>query len=49
LAEALGALAISLTTNDLADIDHAVPRGSIAGERYPAEQMAVLDSERASR
>jgi aryl-alcohol dehydrogenase-like predicted oxidoreductase len=49
LAEALGALPISLTANDLADIDRAVPHGSIAGERYPAELMATLDSERASR
>jgi aryl-alcohol dehydrogenase-like predicted oxidoreductase len=49
LAEALGAVPISLKTNDLADIDQAVPRGSVAGERYPAEQMTVLDSERALR
>ena len=34
--------------DDLADIDRAVPRGSVAGERYPAEQMAALDSERSS-
>ena len=49
LAEALGAVPVSLTANDLADIDRAVPRGAIAGERYPAEQMAALDSERSSR
>ena len=49
LSEALGAVPISLTANDLADIDRAVPPGSIAGERYPEEQMATLDSERPSR
>jgi len=48
LAEALGAVPISLTTDGLADIDRAVPRGSVAGERYPAGQMAALDSERSS-
>ena len=49
LAEALGAVPVSLSANDLADIDRAVPRGAIAGDRYPVEQMAALDSERSSR
>ena len=31
---------------DRADIERAVPLGSAAGARYPAEQMARLDSER---
>jgi aryl-alcohol dehydrogenase-like predicted oxidoreductase len=46
LAEALGALDVVLTDSDLARIEEAVPAGTAAGERYPAEQMAILDSER---
>ncbi|MFF9064934.1 aldo/keto reductase [Streptomyces sp. NPDC014891] len=45
LAEALGALDVSLDAADLAAIEEAVPAGSAAGERYPAAQMAHLDSE----
>ncbi|MEM6353990.1 MAG: aldo/keto reductase [Cyanobacteria bacterium P01_D01_bin.14] len=46
LEEALGALSISLTSEDLAQIEQAVPKGAIAGTRYDAGQMAMLDSER---
>lgn len=46
LAEALGALEISLDAADLARIAEAVPPGAAAGERYNAHQMAMLDSER---
>lgn len=46
LAEALGALEVELTDEDLAAIEEAVPAGAAAGERYPAAQMAHLDSER---
>ena len=46
LSEALGALMLSLTTDDLAAIERAVPRGAAAGPRYVAQQMAALDSER---
>jgi aryl-alcohol dehydrogenase-like predicted oxidoreductase len=46
LAEALGALEVELTPDDIARIEQAIPRGSAAGDRYNAEQMAVLDSER---
>ncbi|WP_329385839.1 aldo/keto reductase [Streptomyces sp. NBC_01351] len=46
LDEALGALEISLGAGDLAAIEEAVPVGAAAGERYPAAQMAHLDSER---
>jgi aryl-alcohol dehydrogenase-like predicted oxidoreductase len=46
LAEALGALELELTDDDLARIEKAVPAGAAAGERYQAEQMAILDSER---
>ncbi len=45
LTEALGALDVSLTPSDLAAIEEAVPPGAAAGDRYPAEQMAHLDSE----
>jgi aryl-alcohol dehydrogenase-like predicted oxidoreductase len=46
LAEALGALDVALTPDDLARIEHAVPPDAAAGERYPAALMAHLDSER---
>ncbi|MEU8526870.1 MULTISPECIES: aldo/keto reductase [Streptomyces] len=45
LAEALGALDVTLDAADLAAIEQAVPAGAAAGERYPEEQMAHLDSE----
>jgi aryl-alcohol dehydrogenase-like predicted oxidoreductase len=46
LDEALGALTTDLGADDLASLEHAVPPGAAAGERYPEAQMAVLDSER---
>jgi aryl-alcohol dehydrogenase-like predicted oxidoreductase len=46
LAEALGALAVTLGTDDLAAIERAVPPDAAAGDRYAAAQMAMLDSER---
>jgi aryl-alcohol dehydrogenase-like predicted oxidoreductase len=46
LTEALGALAVRLTADDLTRIGRAVPRGAAAGERYPAGAMQHLDSER---
>ncbi|MFE0087081.1 aldo/keto reductase [Streptomyces sp. NPDC058991] len=45
LAEALGALGVAFGEDELAAIERAVPRGAAAGERYPAAQMAHLDSE----
>ncbi|QIS06386.1 aldo/keto reductase [Nocardia brasiliensis] len=45
-AEAVGALDIALTEAELATIEAAVPVDRIAGERYAAEQMDMLDSER---
>ncbi|MES2033835.1 MAG: aldo/keto reductase [Pseudomonadota bacterium] len=45
LAEALGALEVTLTAEDLAAIEAAAPKGAAAGARYPAQQMAHLDSE----
>jgi aryl-alcohol dehydrogenase-like predicted oxidoreductase len=46
LSEALGALDVDLTPDDLAAIERAVPRDAVAGERYDTRQMAILDSER---
>jgi aryl-alcohol dehydrogenase-like predicted oxidoreductase len=46
LDEALGSLAVSLSADDLARIEAAVPPGAAAGERYNAQGMAQLDSER---
>jgi aryl-alcohol dehydrogenase-like predicted oxidoreductase len=46
LAEALAALPVRLTSEDLAAIERAVPQGAAAGERYAPAQMAHLDSER---
>ena len=46
LSEALGALDLSLSPEDIAAIERAVPRDAAAGARYPAPAMADLDSER---
>jgi pyridoxine 4-dehydrogenase len=46
LEEALGALTLSLSAQDLARIERAVPPGAAAGDRYDSFQMAHLDSER---
>jgi aryl-alcohol dehydrogenase-like predicted oxidoreductase len=48
LAEALGALDRPLSPQDVATLEAAVPADAAAGERYPAMQMAHLDSERRS-
>ncbi|MFE1547529.1 aldo/keto reductase [Streptomyces sp. NPDC058718] len=45
LTEALGALDVTLDAADLAAIEEAVPAGAASGDRYPAAQMAHLDSE----
>jgi aryl-alcohol dehydrogenase-like predicted oxidoreductase len=45
LNEALGALKVQLTDADLAEIVAAIPKDAAAGPRYPAPQMAHLDSE----
>jgi aryl-alcohol dehydrogenase-like predicted oxidoreductase len=45
LDEALGALDVTLSDDDLATIEAAVPAGSAAGARYAEAQMAHLDSE----
>jgi len=46
LAEALGALEVTLTADDLAEVERAVPHEAVAGTRYPEPAMADLDSER---
>jgi aryl-alcohol dehydrogenase-like predicted oxidoreductase len=46
LREALAADAVTLSADDLAAIEHAVPKGAAAGARYPAPAMSELDSER---
>ncbi len=46
LAEALGALDISLTSEELARIERAVPASAARGARYPVPLMKHLDSER---
>ena len=46
LEEALGALDIEFSGADLRRIERALPAHAVAGERYGAEQMAILDSER---
>jgi len=46
LQEALGALDLTLSAEDLAAIEAAMPAAAIAGTRYDAHQMRVLDSER---
>jgi aryl-alcohol dehydrogenase-like predicted oxidoreductase len=46
LAEAIAALDLRLTADELAAIEAAVPAGQVAGTRYDAPQMGALDSER---
>jgi aryl-alcohol dehydrogenase-like predicted oxidoreductase len=45
-AESAGALALTLTSADLEAIGAAAPKGAAMGERYPAQAMAHLDSEK---
>ncbi len=46
LQEALGALELHLSEDELARIEAAIPPDAVAGDRYDAGQMAMLDSER---
>ena len=48
LAEAVGATEVTLSPEDLAAIEAAVPKDSAAGSRYVKAAMAHLDSETAS-
>jgi aryl-alcohol dehydrogenase-like predicted oxidoreductase len=46
LAEALGALDVKLSRDDLAALDRALPPGAAAGDRYPDSALAFMDSEK---
>jgi aryl-alcohol dehydrogenase-like predicted oxidoreductase len=46
LAEAVDAVQLELSEDDMAAIERAVPPGAAAGDRYDERQMAMLDSER---
>ncbi|BCW90357.1 NADH-specific methylglyoxal reductase [Alphaproteobacteria bacterium SO-S41] len=46
LAEALGALKVTLSPADLKALDEAFPHGVALGTRYPEAQLAHMDSER---
>lgn len=48
LEEALGALAVTLSAEDLAAIEEAVPMNVAAGARYNEYLMGDLDSEKKS-
>jgi aryl-alcohol dehydrogenase-like predicted oxidoreductase len=48
LKDAMGALHLKLTDQQLDLIGRTVPAEAVAGSRYPAAQMAVLDSERSA-
>ncbi|MCB9736930.1 MAG: aldo/keto reductase [Deltaproteobacteria bacterium] len=46
LDDTLGALDHPLSASDVAALEELVPKGAIAGDRYPTQHMAMLDSER---
>jgi aryl-alcohol dehydrogenase-like predicted oxidoreductase len=46
LAESVAALELTLSPDELAAIEAAVPSSQVAGDRYDAAQMTALDSER---
>ncbi len=48
LADSLAALDLTLSPDELAAIEAAVPSLAVAGDRYDAAQMTALDSERPS-
>jgi pyridoxine 4-dehydrogenase len=48
LTEAVGTLDVELTADDIAAIERAVPVEAVAGTRFDAEGMAMLDSEKSS-
>ncbi len=47
LDESLGALSVQLSSEELADLERAIPASAVAGSRYQEPQMQMLDSERA--
>ncbi len=46
ITDAVAALAIELTANEVTELETAVPAQQVAGSRYPAPMMQGLDSER---
>jgi aryl-alcohol dehydrogenase-like predicted oxidoreductase len=46
LTESLAALEVRLTTDELSEIESAIPAEAVAGTRYDEHQMKVLDSEK---
>lgn len=46
LADALAAVSITLSADDVTRIEAALPESLVSGERYQPQQMAHLDSER---
>jgi aryl-alcohol dehydrogenase-like predicted oxidoreductase len=46
LADTIAALDLVLTPDDLAQIERAIPKDAARGDRYPAQSMRDLDSER---
>ena len=46
LAEAISALDVHLSPEDIAEIEAAVPAAEVAGDRYDLPQLSILDSER---
>ncbi len=46
VASAIEAMDVKLSDDEMAQIDAAIPAGAAAGDRYAADQMAHLDSER---
>ena len=46
LRDAIGAVDVQLTADELQRIEAAVPPDAVAGSRYPEAQMAMLDSEK---
>ena len=49
LSESLAALRVKLSAAELARIEESIPGSAIAGTRYDARQMRMLDSERQGR
>ena len=46
LAEARGALDLTVSDHDIKEIEQAMPAEAAVGDRYPEAQMGQLESER---
>ena len=46
LDEALGALRVKLSGDEIASLEAAISGGAVVGTRYPPQVMTTLDSER---